>query len=120
MYLYDTGDDGKTNAAAFYTHNLKLGDDVNATTGAVAKQYASNDYRLAKSTTSTLGLKYGVPIGKDSEISVRGEFITQAINNDGVPAGEETPDLDALVLQLNYSLVWWLIPVIYSAGLYRW
>lgn len=93
-------------AADFYTHNLVLGSDVDGNTGAVSKQYASNDYRLAKSVTSTLGLKYGLPLSKDSELSVRGEFIKQSVNNDGVPAGEETPDLDALVLQVNYSLAW--------------
>lgn len=93
-------------AADFYTHNLILGTDVDATTGAVSTQYASNDYRLAKSVTSTLGLKYGIPFGHSSEISVRGELINQTISNDGVPVGEETPDLDALVLQVNYSLVW--------------
>jgi len=37
---------------------------------------------------------------------MRGELIQQAISNDGVPAGEETPDLDAVVLQVNYSLTW--------------
>lgn len=93
-------------AADFYTHNLVLGSDVDATTGVVSKQYASNDYRLSKSVTSTLGLKYGMPLGNNSEISMRGEFIKQTIDNSGVPAGEETPDLDALVLQINYSLVW--------------
>lgn len=93
-------------AADFYTHNLVLGSDVDATTGVVSKPYASNDYRLAKSTTSTLGLKYGVPVGKGKEFSVRGEFIKQAISNDGVPASEATPNLDAMVLQLNYSVVW--------------
>jgi hypothetical protein len=93
-------------AADFYTHNLKLGTDIDASTGVVSRQYASNDYRLAKSVTTTLGLKYGIPLSQNSEISMRGEFIQQAISNDGVPAGEETPDLDAVVLQVNYSLVW--------------
>ena len=93
-------------AADFYTHNLKLGTDIDAATGAVSRQYASNDYRLAKSVTTTLGLKYGIPLSNNSEISMRGELIQQAISNDGVPAGEETPDLDALVLQVNYSLTW--------------
>ena len=93
-------------AADFYTHNLKLGTDIDAATGTVSKQYASNDYRLAKSVTTTLGLKYGIPLSNNSEISMRGELIQQAISNDGVPAGEETPDLDAVVLQVNYSLTW--------------
>ena len=93
-------------AADFYAHNLMLGTDIDASTGVVSRQYASNDYRLAKSVTTTLGLKYGMPLSQNSEISMRGEFIQQAISNDGVPAGEETPDLDAVVLQVNYSLVW--------------
>jgi len=93
-------------AADFYTHNLVVGTDVNAATGAVAVNEASNDYRLAESVTTTLGLKYGVPIGSNSEFAVRGEFINQSLTEDGVPSGEQTPDLDAVVLQVNYSLVW--------------
>jgi len=93
-------------AADFYIHDLKLGADVNASTGEVYKQHASNDYRLAKSVTSTLGLKYGLPLSKNSEFAVRGEYISQTVSNDGVPPGEETPDLSAVVLQLNYSVQW--------------
>ena len=37
---------------------------------------------------------------------MRGEVIKQTLSDDGVPAGEEAPDLDALVLQVNYSLLW--------------
>ena len=94
-------------AADFYIHDLKLGSDVDATTGEViSRQYASNDYRLAKSVTTTVGLKYGLPLSKNTEFALRGEYIQQAISNDGVPAGEETPDLGAMVLQLNYSMLW--------------
>ncbi len=93
-------------AADFYTHNLVLGADVNATTGEVLVDYASHDYRLAESNTITLGLKYGVPMGDDSEFSVRGELITQTVNDGTVPAGQETPDLSAIMLQVNYSFVW--------------
>jgi len=93
-------------AAEFYTHNLSLGADVDPTTGAVSRDYASNDYRLAESETVTIGLKYGIPIGEDSEFSIRGEVITQTVDDGSVPDGEETPDLDAFILQLNYSLVW--------------
>ncbi|MDT8283407.1 MAG: DUF3570 domain-containing protein [Gammaproteobacteria bacterium] len=93
-------------AADFYTHDLSLGSDVNATTGEVSVNHASNDYRLAKSVTSTVGLKYGMPVMANSELSVRGEYIKQNVNNSGIPAGEGTPDLDAVVLQLNYSLAW--------------
>ena len=93
-------------AAEFYTHNLQLGADVDPDTGDVNREYASNDYRLAESETVTLGLKYGLAVGEDSELSIRGEFITQSVDDGSVPAGEETPDLDAYILQLNYSLKW--------------
>jgi len=93
-------------AADFYVHDLELGTDVDAVTGEVYRQHASHDYRLAKSVTSTLGLKYGLPLSRDSEFAIRGEYITQTIDNSGVPSGEETPDLNAVVLQLNYSVLW--------------
>ena len=93
-------------AADFYTHNLVLGSDVDPTSGAVSQDYASNDYRLAKSETVTVGLKYGIPMANNSEFSMRGEVITQTVDDGSVPAGEETPDLDAFVLQFNYSLIW--------------
>jgi hypothetical protein len=28
------------------------------------------------------------------------------VNDGAVPAGQETPDLNAIMLQLNYSFVW--------------
>ncbi len=96
----------KQDAAEFYTHNLSVGNDVDATTGAVSRQFASNDYRLAESETVTVGLKYGLPIGDTSEFSVRGEFIRQTVNDGSVLDNEQTPDLDAIVLQLSYSLIW--------------
>jgi hypothetical protein len=93
-------------AANFYVHNLQLGTDVNATTGVASAAYASNDYRLAESETVTLGLKYGLPLGNNSEFSMRAEVISQTVNDGLVPVGEQTPDLDALVFQVNYSLLW--------------
>lgn len=96
----------RQDAAEFYTHNLTLGTDVDSATGAVSRDYATSDYRLAESETLTLGLKYGIPLGNDSELSIRGEVITQSVTDGSVPSGEETADLDAFVLQLNYSLVW--------------
>ncbi len=59
-----------------------------------------------KFTTTTLGLKYGYAISKSSEISVRGEFMNQTFDDGNVPAGEETPDLDAVILNVGYSVVW--------------
>lgn len=96
----------KQDAAEFYAHNLSLGSDVNATTGAVSRRFASSDSRLADSETVTIGLKYGLPIGDTSEFSVRGEFIRQTVNDGSVPDNERTSDLDAMVLQLSYSLIW--------------
>ncbi|MCW8831400.1 MAG: DUF3570 domain-containing protein [Gammaproteobacteria bacterium] len=92
-------------AADFYRHNLVLGTDID-TAGNALIDYASHDYRLAELDTVTLGLKYGIPMGDDSEFSVRGEVISQSVNDSGVPAGQETPDLDALMLQVNYSFLW--------------
>lgn len=93
-------------AAEFYTHNLELGADVDPTSGAVNAGFVSNDYRLAESETVTLGLKYGLPLGNNSEFSMRAEIISQQVDDGLVPIGEETPDLDAIVLQVNYSLLW--------------
>lgn len=93
-------------AADFYRHNLVLGTDVDPVSGLASIDYASHDYRLAKSETTTIGLKYGIPLDNNSEFSVRGELITQTVDDGSVPVGEETPDLDAFVFQINYSLVW--------------
>lgn len=92
-------------AADFYRHSLVLGTDID-TSGNVLVDYASHDYRLAESTTTTLGLKYGMPLKNDSELSLRGEFISQSVNDGDVPAGQETSDLSAIVLQVNYSFLW--------------
>ena len=56
--------------------------------------------------TTTLGLKYGYALGSNSELSVRGEFMTQTFDDGDVPSIEETPDLDAVILNIGYSVVW--------------
>lgn len=63
-------------------------------------QYASADYRLADLSTTTLGLKYGIQMANDSEFSVRAEMMTQQSEGDA-----PFPDVDAMILQLNYSFV---------------
>lgn len=92
-------------AADFYRHNLVQGVDVNAS-GNVLLDTVSSDYRLAKLTTTTLGLKYGYAFGDNSELSIRGEIMNQSIDDGDVPSGEETPDLDAVILNVGYSLRW--------------
>lgn len=94
-------------AANFHRHNLQLGTEINATNGDLQVDYASNDYRLAESETLTLGLKYGIPMKNNSELSMRAEFIQQTVTDDSnVIEAEATPDLNAIVLQVNYSLLW--------------
>ena len=95
--------------ADFYHHNLVLGPDVDATTGevTVTDGVVSSDSRLMKFTTSTVGLKYGYALGANSELSVRGEFMSQTFDDaNNVPTVEETPDLDAVILNVGYSLRW--------------
>ncbi len=92
-------------AADFYVHNLVQGIDV-ADDGTVLLKEVSSDSRLMKFTTTTLGLKYGYALGSNSELSVRGAFMTQAFDDGDVPSIEETPDLDAVILNIGYSVVW--------------
>ncbi len=93
-------------AASFKRHDLLLGRDVNAVSGAVAVQYASNDYRLADSRTVTFGLKYGEDVSENQKFSLRAEWMNQTIAEPGVVEAEKTPGLKAIILQLNYSLKW--------------
>jgi hypothetical protein len=92
-------------AADFYRHNLVQGTDVDAN-GNVLLDHVSSDYRLAELTTTTLSLKYGYALGENSELSIRGGLMNQSVNDGDVPAGEETPDLDAIILNAGYSLRW--------------
>lgn len=96
-------------AADFFTHGITATElaTLEATNG-----FASADYRLGELVTTTLGLKYAMPMGKTSEFSVRGEVISQTQNDVGVPAGYEatgldlSPDLSAFVIQVGYSFYW--------------
>ena len=92
-------------AADFYRHNLVQGVDVDAS-GVVLVPEVSSDSRLSEFTTTTVGLKYGYALSKSSELSVRGEFMSQTFDDGNVRAGEETPDLDAIILNLGYSFLW--------------
>lgn len=69
---------------------------------------ASADYRLADLTTTTIGLKYGYQVTRTSEFSARVERITQAADPSRVIGNQSSqdllPDVDATVVQFNYSL----------------
>ena len=89
-------------AAEFFTHSLDFGETV---------EYASADYRLGELNTTTLGLKYAMPLAKNSEFSVRGEMINQSSNEVGNLVGDQlsqelAPDLDAFIFQVGYSFLW--------------
>ena len=95
-------------AAEFFTHNI-LDSNVSST------EYASADYRLGEFTTTTIGLKYAQPLGKNSEFNIRAELISQAnevVNSNlgtlvGDPGTQEiAPDLNATVIQFGYSFKW--------------
>lgn len=91
-------------AAEFYTHSLSFSD-----IGTV--EYASADYRLGELNTTTLGLKYAMPLAKNSEFSVRAEVINQSSNTVGTLVGDQltqemAPDLDAFIFQVGYSFHW--------------
>lgn len=92
-------------AADFYRHNLVQGTDVDAS-GTVLLDNVSSDYRLAKMTTTTVSLKYGYALGDNSELSVRAGFMNQSVDDGDVPAGEETPDTDAIIVNAGYSFFW--------------
>ncbi len=90
-------------AAEFYTHSLDF--------GAPLPEYASADYRLGELNTTTLGLKYAMPLAKNSEFSVRAEVINQSSNTVGTLVGDQltqelAPDLDAFIFQVGYSFHW--------------
>jgi len=78
------------NKADFYHYNL---------TDANIPEFASADYRLGDMTTTTFGLKYGLEIDDSQEFSARIESMNQAMGGDN-----KGPDVDAIILQLSYSL----------------
>ncbi|VAW53413.1 hypothetical protein MNBD_GAMMA05-355 [hydrothermal vent metagenome] len=93
-------------AADFYRHDLVQGTDIDAS-GNVNVDYASSDYRIGAFDSMTYGLSYGKKLSENSEFTIRAEFMQQKIDTSNVPrAGEETPDLDAIILQAGYSFTW--------------
>ena len=73
-------------------------------------EYASADYRLGEFVTNTYGLKYAMPLSKNSEFNVRAEIISQIQSNVGTAVGDQlnndlTPDTDAVILQFGYNFI---------------
>jgi len=92
--------------ADFYRHDLVQGTDIDAS-GNVNLDYASSDYRVGALDSMTYGLSYGMKLSKNSEFTVRAEYMQQKNDTSNVPrAGEETPDLSAVILQAGYSFTW--------------
>ena len=95
-------------AAEFFTHNIY-------DTQVGVAQYASSDYRLGELNTTTIGLKYAMPMKGSQEFSVRVESISQSYSTVsstlGTLAGDAgsqdiVPDLGAFVIQAGYSFHW--------------
>jgi len=89
--------------ADFYTNSLTVAEANNV-------EFASADYRLRELVTTTLGLKYGVGIGKNSEFTVRAELMNQTytVTDPNLDANnlELAPDLDAVIVQFGYNFFW--------------
>lgn len=92
----------QSKAADFYRPYLLQGETVSN---------VSADYRLSEMTTSTLGVKYGIP-GKGGEFTIRLEVMQQ--RGDDHPAGapgqlagqDLFPDTQATIFQIGYSYRW--------------
>jgi hypothetical protein len=92
----------QSSAADFYRPYLLAGETV---------EHVSADYRLATMTTTTLGLKYGIPTRRDGEFALRVAYLVQT--GEDHPAGapgqlanqDLFPDTKAIMVQLNYSLL---------------
>ncbi len=102
------------NEADFYRAYLREGSDVAISGSMVTPQLAeaSADPRLAAFDATTVGLKFGIGLGRDSEFNVRIEQYQQTGKGDSAPAsghlaGQDLfPDLSATTLMLGYSFRW--------------
>lgn len=71
--------------------------------------YVSADYRVGEMEGITLGVKYGIPMKNNTELSFRLEFFQQSSKNTGVEQPgiladlDLYPGVDAIVAQVTYS-----------------
>jgi len=103
-------------AADFYTPFLEVDTDVsiNGTEVTANRNYASSDQRLAAFSAETYGLKIGIPLDKNSELSLRVEQYQQQDQNSRKEVGagsnldgmSQFSELSAQWLQLGYKVRW--------------
>lgn len=71
--------------------------------------YMSADYRVGKMNGITLGIKYGMPMQNNTELSFRLEFFQQSSKSTGVEQPGTLkdfnlyPNIDAVIAQVSYS-----------------
>lgn len=77
--------------------------------GQALPNYVSSDYRIGELDTYTIGLKYGLPMGKNSDLSFRLEYYHQAPKHNGTDEIGELKnvqlyeEIDAIIAQVTYS-----------------
>ncbi|MDO7086545.1 DUF3570 domain-containing protein [Pseudocolwellia sp. AS88] len=77
--------------------------------GSALPEYMSADYRVGKMDGITVGVKYGIPMKDNTELSFRLEFFQQSSksNGDELPGVlnelDLYPSVDAIIAQVNYS-----------------
>ncbi len=88
-------------AADFYTPYL--------TNTTALPEFASADYRIGKMSAYTVGLKYGFQLSNEDKVEIRFEYYKQTPEQANQPQGvsglselELYPEVDALILQVNY------------------
>lgn len=100
--------------ADFYRPYLQEGSDVSISGATVTPLIteASADARLGAFDATTFGVKYGIGLGKDSELNFRIEQYDQKASGPAAPAtgdlaGQQLqPDLSAMWFQVGYSFRW--------------
>ena len=72
-------------------------------------EYASADYRIGELDTYTIGIKYGMPMGKGNRLAFRFEYYHQAPKSNGTEELGVLKDVelyeqvDAIIAQVTYS-----------------
>lgn len=76
-------------AADFYRYSLAEGESL--------PEFASADYRIGNLITQTVGVKYGLPLGKKTKFNVRAEYMQQT------DADDRFPKVDIIFVQATFS-----------------